>query len=109
MNLAILEQRRDRPGIALGLYGRSRRLFAELDLAHGDGRFTRLFRTLVKADLLILDDWGPDGLTANQRERLHLMEVLAKFAEEKRFGINRDWHVLALVRSKDHRAAGSRT
>jgi len=34
-----------------------------------DGRFTRLFRTLVKADLLILDDWGPDRLTANQRAR----------------------------------------
>ena len=32
----------------------------------GDGRFTRLFRTLVKADLLILDDW-PDRLTANQQ------------------------------------------
>ena len=24
----------------------------------------RLFRNLVKADLLILDDWGPDRLTA---------------------------------------------
>src|ERR1700750_2763033 len=46
------------------------RLFAELELAHGDGRFTRLFRTLVKADLLILDDWGPDRLTANQRRDL---------------------------------------
>jgi hypothetical protein len=31
------------------------RLFADLELAHGDGRFARLFRTLVKADLLILD------------------------------------------------------
>src|SRR6516165_5942601 len=37
--------------------------FAELELAHGDGRFARLFRTLIKADLLILDDWGPDRLT----------------------------------------------
>jgi hypothetical protein len=31
------------------------RLFADLELAHGDGRFARLFRTLTKADLLILD------------------------------------------------------
>jgi hypothetical protein len=31
-------------------------------LAHGDGRFARLFRTLTKADLLILDD--VDGLTS---------------------------------------------
>jgi len=46
------------------LYARVPRLFADLELAHGDGRFTRLFRTLVKADLLIFDDWGPDRLTA---------------------------------------------
>jgi DNA replication protein DnaC len=49
------------------------RLFADLELAHGDGRFARLFRTLVKADLLILDDWGPDRLSANQRR--DLMEI----------------------------------
>ena len=55
------------------------RLFAELDLAHGDGRFTRLFRTLIKADLLILDDWGPDRLTATQRR--DLMEII-----EDRYG-----------------------
>jgi DNA replication protein DnaC len=36
------------------------RLFADLDLAHSDGRFARLFRMLVKVDLLVLDDWGPD-------------------------------------------------
>jgi DNA replication protein DnaC len=35
--------------------------------SHGDGRFTRLFRNLVKVDLLALDDWGPDRLTADQR------------------------------------------
>src|SRR6202165_1920019 len=36
-------------------------------------RFARLFRTLTKADLLILDDWGPDRLSANQRR--DLMEI----------------------------------
>src|SRR5207245_11689034 len=46
---------------------------------HGDGRFTRLFHILVKADLLILDDWGPDRLTANQRR--DLMEIV-----EDRYG-----------------------
>ena len=56
------------------LYKRLPRLFAELDLAHGDGRFPRLFRSLVKADLLILDDWGPDRLTASQRR--DLMEIV---------------------------------
>ena len=42
-------------------YARVPRLFADLELAHGDGRFTRLFRSLTKVDLLILD--GVDGLT----------------------------------------------
>jgi len=55
-------------------YARVPRLFAELDLAHGDGRFARLFRMLVKVDLLVLDDWGPDRLSANQRR--DLMEIV---------------------------------
>ena len=60
-------------------YARVPRLFADLELAHGDGRFARLFRTLVKVDLLILDDWGPDRLTASQRR--DLMEIV-----EDRYG-----------------------
>ncbi len=56
------------------IYQRLPRLFADLELAHGDGRFPRLFRSLVKADLLILDDWGPDRLTAGQRREL--MEIV---------------------------------
>ena len=60
-------------------YARVPRLFADLELAHGDGRFTKLFRTLVKADLLILDDWGPDRLNASQRR--DLMEII-----EDRYG-----------------------
>jgi DNA replication protein DnaC len=55
-------------------YARVPRLFADLELAHGDGRFARLFRTLVKTDLLILDDWGPDRLTAGSRR--DLMEIV---------------------------------
>jgi DNA replication protein DnaC len=61
------------------IYKRLPRLFAELELAHGDGRFPRLFRGLVRADLLILDDWGPDRLTASQRR--DLMEIV-----EDRYG-----------------------
>ncbi len=56
------------------LYRRLPRLFAELELAHGDGSFPRLFRQLVRANLLILDDWGPDRLTAAQRR--DLMEIV---------------------------------
>jgi DNA replication protein DnaC len=61
------------------LYHRLPRLFADLELAHGDGRFPRLFRQLVRADLLILDDWGPDRLTPGQRR--DLMEIV-----EDRYG-----------------------
>ncbi len=61
------------------IYRRLPRLFAELELAHGDGRFPRLFRSLVKVDLLILDDWGPDRLNASQRR--DLMEIV-----EDRYG-----------------------
>ncbi|WP_285675158.1 ATP-binding protein, partial [Paralimibaculum aggregatum] len=55
------------------LHHRRPRLLAELELAHGDGRFPRLFRQPAKADLLILDDRGPDRLTAPQRR--NLMEI----------------------------------
>jgi DNA replication protein DnaC len=60
-------------------YARVPRLFADLELAHGDGRFTKLFRMLTRVDVLILDDWGPDRLTANQRR--DLMEIV-----EDRYG-----------------------
>ena len=60
-------------------YARVPRLFADLELAHGDGRFARLFRTITKADLLILDDWGPERLSANHRR--DLMEIV-----EDRYG-----------------------
>ncbi len=61
------------------VYKRLPRLFAELELAHGDGRLPRIFRQLVKAELLILDDWGPERLTANQRR--DTMEIV-----EDRYG-----------------------
>ena len=46
----------------------------ELELAHGDGRFPRVFKALTKTQLLILDDWGPDRLNASQRR--DLMEIV---------------------------------
>jgi DNA replication protein DnaC len=60
-------------------YARVPRLFPELELAHGDGRFAKVFRTLTKVDLLVLDDWGPDRLTAPQRR--DLLEIV-----EDRYG-----------------------
>ena len=68
-----LAQAACRDGITV-LYKRMRRLFDELELAHGDGRFPRLFKNLTKTQLLILDDWGPDRLDASQRR--DLMEIV---------------------------------
>jgi DNA replication protein DnaC len=67
-----------REGVTV-LYKRLPRLFEELDLAHGDGRFPKIFRAITKTQLLILDDWGPDTLTAAQRR--DLMEIV-----EERYG-----------------------
>lgn len=61
------------------LYHRLSRLYAELELARGDGRFARLFRKIARVDVLILDDWGPDRLSTTQRREL--MEIV-----EERYG-----------------------
>ena len=67
-----------REGVTV-LYKRLPRLFEDLNLAHGDGRFPKVFRAITKTQLLILDDWGPDTLTASQRR--DLMEIV-----EERYG-----------------------
>jgi DNA replication protein DnaC len=51
-------------------YHRLPRLFAALALARNDGRYTRLLRAIARLDLLILDDWGPEPLDADQRRDL---------------------------------------
>ena len=40
------------------LYQRTPKLFADLALARGDGRYARILRALGGVQLLILDDWG---------------------------------------------------
>jgi DNA replication protein DnaC len=50
------------------------RLFSGLDVSHADARLQRLFRALVKVNLLVLDDWGPDRLSGTQRR--DLMEIV---------------------------------
>ena len=42
--------------------------------AHGDGSYPRLMNQLLKRDLLILDDWGIQKITAAQRQ--DLMKVI---------------------------------
>ena len=68
-----LAQAACRDGVTV-VYKRMPRLFEELELAHGDGRFPRLFKALTKTQLLILDDWGPDRLNTSQRR--DLMEIV---------------------------------
>jgi len=52
------------------IYRRAPRLFAELATARGEGRLARLLVTLERTRLLILDDWGPEPLSAEQRRDL---------------------------------------
>jgi DNA replication protein DnaC len=52
------------------LYRRASRLFAELATARGEGRLPRMLAMLERTKLLIIDDWGPEPLTAEQRRDL---------------------------------------
>ncbi len=52
------------------LYKRAPRLFADLATARGEGRLPRLLAMLERTRLLIIDDWGPEPLTAEQRRDL---------------------------------------
>ncbi len=51
-------------------YHRLPRLFATLALARGDGRYPKVLKALARTDLLILDDWGPEKLSDEQRRDL---------------------------------------
>src|SRR5580700_1920367 len=55
------------------------KLFADLALARGDGRYARIMRSLTGVQLLILDDWGLDPLDGAARRDLY--EIL-----EERYG-----------------------
>lgn len=56
------------------LYVRAPRIFSDLALARGDGRYARLMRTVCRVDVLILDDWGLAPLDASARH--DLLEIL---------------------------------
>lgn len=56
-------------------YLRMPRLFADLRLAHADGRYPKLMAGLAKTHLLVLDDWGLAPLgDADRRELLEILE-----------------------------------
>ena len=51
-------------------YHRLSRLFDDLALAHGDGRYPQIMKKLARTDVLLIDDWGLAKLTAPQRRDL---------------------------------------
>lgn len=56
------------------LYWRVPRLIEELRIAHGDGSYIRFLKTLSKASLIVLDDWGLTALSV--QDRADLLEIL---------------------------------
>jgi DNA replication protein DnaC len=61
------------------LYQRVPKLFVDLALARGDGRYPRLLKSLASVSLLLLDDFGLEPLDADARHDLY--EIL-----EERYG-----------------------
>ena len=64
-----LGQKACRDGFVV-LYRRVTRLFDELAQARGDGTLPLIMRRLAKANVLILDDFGPQPLSASERRDL---------------------------------------
>jgi len=55
-------------------YFRTSRLLQSFELAHADGSFPKLLRSLARTHLLILDDWLRDPLSRSQAQ--DLLEIL---------------------------------
>jgi DNA replication protein DnaC len=56
------------------LYFRLPRLLQDLALARGDGRYSSLLKSIARADLIVLDDWGLKGFNLDQQH--DLLELL---------------------------------
>ncbi len=68
------------------LYQRVPKLFSELALARGDGRYARLLKTLARVDLLILDDWGLEPLNAEGRHAMRFISSLRSIIKRSSVG-----------------------
>jgi len=68
-----LAQKACREGLS-AIYLRLPRLFGDLALAKGDGRYGKLLLGYGRTDLMVLDDWGLAPLTAENRR--DLLEIL---------------------------------
>jgi IstB-like ATP binding protein len=79
------------------LYVRAPKLFDDLALTHGDGSLARRLKSLAAVQLLILDDWGLEPLSAEARH--DLLEVLEeRYARRSTLVTSQlpdaDWHGL---------------
>lgn len=68
-----LAQKACRQGLS-ALYLRLPRLFGDLTIAKGDGRYGKLLGRYSRIDVMVLDDWGLAPLTAENRR--DLLEIL---------------------------------
>jgi DNA replication protein DnaC len=84
------------------LYQRVPKLFGDLAMARGDGRYGRLFRALGGVHVLILDDWGLEPLTPEARH--DLLEIL-----EERYGRHSTIVTSQLPASAWHQVIGDPT
>ncbi len=84
------------------LYLRLPKLFQDLTIAKGDGRYPKLLTTLAKTQVLILDDWGLVKLNAEQRR--DLLEIL-----EDRHGARATLATSQLPTEKWHNSIGDPT
>jgi DNA replication protein DnaC len=56
-------------------YVRCSRLFQELAVARGDGRYLKLVKQISKSQVLILDDWGVSPMDdGNRRDLLEILD-----------------------------------
>lgn len=56
------------------LYFRTNRLFQDLAVARGDGRYSKIMNSIAKTHLTIIDDWGLSAL--NDQEQMDILEIL---------------------------------
>ena len=75
-----LAQKACRQGLT-ALYLRLPRLFGELTIAKGDGRYGKLLVRYSRIDVMVLDDWGVAPMTAENRR--DLLEILDDRYEKK--------------------------
>ena len=73
-----------------------------LNVAHGDGRFTRLIQQIAKTDVLIMDDWGLEKMNLAQRN--DLLEIM-----EDRHGLKSTLITSQLPVDQWHKAIGDAT